>query len=387
MRILFLSDLYSTPRAPKRGVANARILHAMREEASIEVMSPVPWYPSALVRRAPSLVELAALPSVEPDDDGSDVTHPRRLHIPRVFSAQAALYALSVAAPLRAAVKRFRPDVLMTAWAFPDATAAVALGKALRLPVVVRAMGSDINDYAHQPRRRPQIKLALRHASRVIAVSQALGEEIRKLGVERVVVIPTGVDTERFHPVDDAREQLDLPPKARLVIVPSRLAPEKGVTHFIDALATLPEDVHGVLVGDGPERERLEQQVARLGLDVRVHFAGFQPEARMKLYDSAADLVCLPSLEEGWPNVLMEAAACGCPAVASDVGGVKEILALTDGGLTAPPGDGEALGRVLAEALERRWDRTAIRRRIEGHTLAETARRYVATCAEAARDR
>ena len=387
MKILFLSDLYSTPQAPRRGVANARIVHAMRAEANIEVMSPVPWYPEVVARRVPALEPLVTLPAVEHDGDGSPVAHPRRLHIPKVFSAQAVLYALSVATPLRAAVRRFRPDVLLTAWAFPDATAAVALAKLLRLPVVVRTMGSDINDYAHRPARRPQIALALRHADRVIAVSHALGGEVRKLGVERVVVIPTGVDTNRFYRVHGARAQLALPTHARLVVVPSRLAPEKGITHFVDALATLPSDVHGVLVGDGPEQPRLEEQAARLGVRDRLHFAGFQPEERMKIYDSAADVVCLPSLEEGWPNVLMEAAACGCPAVASDVGGVEEIVALPDGGLTAPAGDSVTLGGVLRDALNRPWDRDAIRRRVEGHTLAHTAHRYVETCAAAVADR
>ena len=161
-------------------------------------------------------------------------------------------------------------------------------------------------------------------------------------------------------------------------------AAKKGVTHFIDALSRIAPNVQAALVGDGPEEPALRAQIERLGLEGRVHFAGFVPQARMRLFYSAADLVCLPSLEEGWPNVLMESFACGCPVVASDVGGVSDIIALTQSGLTAPPGDSAALAHALEAALERtpRWDREETARRIGQHTLARTAERYCATCAE-----
>ncbi|MCA9624994.1 MAG: glycosyltransferase, partial [Myxococcales bacterium] len=215
---------------------------------------------------------------------------------------------------------------------------------------------------------------------------RALAGEVEALGVSaaRVAVVPTGVDVRRFYPVDReaARRDLGLG-EGPLIAVPSRLAPEKGIRHFIDALATLP-GVRAVLVGDGPEEPALRAQVARLGLAERVAFAGFQPEPEMKRYYSAADLVCLPSLEEGWPNAVMESFAGGCPVVASDVGGVPDQIALTGSGLTAPPGDAPGLAERLREALARDWDREATARAMESHTLAHTARRYVEICAEAA---
>ena len=274
MRILFLSDVYSTPLAPRRGVGNRRVVHALRKHADVKVMSSVPWYPAMVAARAPQLKALIDLPAQETESDGAALSHPRRLHVPRVFALQAILYAASLAMPLRREVLRWRPDVLLSAWAYPDATAAVALAKLLGLPSIVRVMGSDINDYAQRPYRRPQIALAMRHADRVIAVSQALADEVGALGVSRenIAVIPTGVDVAKFHavPREQARKSLDLP-SHRLIVVPSRLSPEKGIRFLIEAVANLDEDIHAVLVGDGAEETSLRQQVQRLGLEQRVH--------------------------------------------------------------------------------------------------------------------
>jgi teichuronic acid biosynthesis glycosyltransferase TuaC len=386
LRILFLSGLYSTPRAPWMGVGNARILHEMRQHATIKVVAPIPhqFPPIRLTARAR---ELGELPVMDTDDDGSTLHHLRRLHVPRLHSLQAALYATSVAVPLRRIVRQFRPDVLLSAWAYPDGTAAVALGKWLELPTVVRTMGSDINDFAQKPRRRPQIRWAMRHADCVIAVSEALGAELEKLGVSpgRIAVIPTGVDLAKFHPVAraDVRRELELP-EGPLILVPSRLSREKGIHFFLEALARLDPNTHGVLVGDGQEEDPLRAQAAQLGIAARVHFAGFQPEARMKLYYSAADLTCLPSTEEGWPDVLMESLACGCPVVASRVGGVPEIVRLTGDGATVPPADPPALAAALAASLARAWDRGATADKMREHTIQRTARRYYETCANLA---
>ena len=386
MRVLFVSDLYSTPRAPRRGVGNARIVHAMREFADIQVISPVPWYPRAITHRVAALRALAQLPPTDMDDDGSTVLHPRRLQIPRSFASQAALYALSMVGPIRAEVRRYRHDVVMTAWAYPDATAMVPLAHALGLPVAVRVLGSDINDYAHKRFRRPQIARAMRRAERIIAVSKGLRDELVGLDVvsDRIVIVPTGVDREKFFPVDrdEARAAIGIDARP-LIAVPARLAPEKGITVLLDALAGLPE-AQCVLIGEGRQRFELHAQCARLGIAERVHFAGFQPESRIRLYASAADLVCLPSFEEGWPDAIMEAFSCGCPVVASAVGGVPEQIALTNCGLTAPPGDVDGLRLALRAALDRTWDRAACAAAMAKHTLTRTGERYVEVCAEAA---
>jgi teichuronic acid biosynthesis glycosyltransferase TuaC len=392
VKVLFLSSLYPSSVKPEQGLGNYRVLRALRAHAEVRVMAPLPWYPAPLVGRWPELAAIAAAPAVEMDAGGHPVMHPRLLHLPRVGRAlYAGLYAASVLAPLRAEVRRFRPDVLMSAWAYPDGTAAVALGRALGLPVVVRVMGSDINDYAQKALRRPQIAWAMRSASRVVAVSRALGREVEKLGAraDRVAVVHTGVDADRFRPRprEEARRALGLA-EGPLIVVPSRLAPEKGVGHFVEAAGLLSKKgvaFRAVVLGHGPLLKELTARAARLGLADRVTFAGWQAEETMALYYAAADVACLPSLEEGWPNVLMESFAAGCPVVASEVGGVPEIIALTGSGRTVPPGNPWALADALGEALGRTWDRQGTAQAMRAWSWERTARGYLDALEVAAR--
>jgi len=103
----------------------------------------------------------------------------------------------------------------------------------------------------------------------------------------------------------------------------------------------------------------------------------------MRIYFGAADLVCVPSLEEGWPDVLMESFACGCPVVVSRVGGMPDIVALTGAGILTEPGKPERLAEALTEGLARSWSRDETARIMERHTLAQTAERYLGACTEA----
>jgi glycosyltransferase involved in cell wall biosynthesis len=140
-------------------------------------------------------------------------------------------------------------------------------------------------------------------------------------------------------------------------------------------------------VGDGPEEQALRAQAETLGISRRIRFAGFAAVERMRLYYSAADVTCLPSTEEGWPNVLVESLACGCPIVASSVGGVPEIVDLTGDGILVPPADPTRLREALAAALRRNWNRTATVAEMQRHSIEETGERYYELCLASAGER
>jgi glycosyltransferase involved in cell wall biosynthesis len=103
----------------------------------------------------------------------------------------------------------------------------------------------------------------------------------------------------------------------------------------------------------------------------------------MPLYYSAADLSCLPSHREGWPDAIMESLACGCPVVATNVGGVPEMLSLTSGGSLVPPASPDELALALRQALHRPWNREEIARAMSPYTIEDTARRYLQVCEQA----
>ncbi|HTE17220.1 MAG TPA: glycosyltransferase, partial [Armatimonadota bacterium] len=268
--------------------------------------------------------------------------------------------------------REFPFDVILAAWAYPDAAAAARLADAAGCPLVSMVLGSDINEFAGHPSLRGQIQRALRRSQRVVAVSGALRERVVDLGIapERVIVQHNGVDGERFAPRDrhEARYRLDLPRDRRLLCYIGNFVQEKGVTVLVEAMHGLVRsgmrEVSLLMVGSGPLEEQLRTRVRALGLEDSVRFCGRRPHNEIPSWMTAADVLCLPSFREGCPNVVLEALASGRPVVASAVGGVPELLDERNGVL-APAGDAEALARGMRSAVERQWDADALRATVQ----------------------
>jgi glycosyltransferase involved in cell wall biosynthesis len=211
-------------------------------------------------------------------------------------------------------------------------------------------------------------------ASRVVTTGERLRRQvIEETGVaaERVVSIPTGIDLARFSPGDrrEARAALSLAQDTPLVGIVATLRSWKGHRHLIEALASLPGDrTHLVIVGDGPQREALEARVAELRLRSRVRFAGNQEEVAPWM--RALDVFCLPSYaNEGVPQALMQAMACGCAVVTTPVGSIPEIVEDSVTGLLVPPEDPQRLAHALGALLADEARRVALGQR--AHLLAQ----------------
>jgi glycosyltransferase involved in cell wall biosynthesis len=224
-------------------------------------------------------------------------------------------------------------------------------------------------------------------ADRVVAVADAVRDAlitIDHVTPERIAVIGNGVDSARFRPADGglARRALGLAPEAVVVGTVGRLVPEKGQCHLLEAVALgrrrgLPLEL--VVAGEGPERAALTALAERLGIAGQVHLLGFQRNLQ-DLYP-AFDLFALPSLEEASPIALLEAMACGLPAVVTPVGGVPAIVDRGECGLivaTASAGElARAIARLATEPALRRLLGKEARRRVEReYDLAVTVRRH-----------
>ncbi len=144
---------------------------------------------------------------------------------------------------------------------------------------------------------------------------------------ERITSVPTGIDTRHFHPQDkmQARLALGLPPEKKLIGIVATLRSWKGHRYLVDAIANLNDaSVNLVIVGDGPQREALMTQIARLGLADQVLMAGNQSDVAPWL--QALDIFVLPSYaNEGVPQALLQAMLCGLPCITTDAGAIPEI--------------------------------------------------------------
>ena len=272
-------------------------------------------------------------------------------------------------AELLAIIRRQRPDIVMTHMSKAGAVGRVAALLA-RVPVVVHTYhgkGFGVFDGGWKTSLVVMLERALaRTASASIVVSEKQREEFIGLRVDRPEKLKTiryGLDLDSYaNPAGTSsrlRERLDLPADALLVGVVGRLVAIKGQDVFIRAAAALASRfprVHFVLVGDGDRRVQYEQLVQDLGVSRRVSFLGWRRDVPQVLAD--LDVVVLPTVNdfEGTPLAVIEALAARRPVVATDVGGVGEVIRHRETGMLVPPRDTSALAEAIAELLEHRAD-------------------------------
>lgn len=374
MNILVSTGIFPNRTDGNRGVYVFKQVRALARVHDVRVVAPVRYAPRWLKRYA----RFAAVPRND-RLDGVEVSYPRYVVIPGVarFLHGFFVYACLLREHARR-IRARRPDVILSFFAYPYGFAAVLTALTFRLPVVVSCRGSDINHLARPWLRRRLIGWALGRADRVLAVSADLAVKIEALGVarERIVVVPNGIEPDRFQPVaaPEARELLGRPATGPVVVCVSRLSREKGIDLLLEAFARM--SVAGArlwIVGDGAAEESLRDLGARLDPDGRVHFAGARPHDEIPLWMSAATVVAVPSRSEGHPNVVVEALACGRPVVAFGVGGVPEILDHADLGVVVPPEDVDALAAGIAHACTRDWDPQRLRRSVASRTWERVA--------------
>ncbi len=374
MRILAMTNLYPNPFQPHRASFNRNGLRALAERHAVRVIAPIAWT-DELAARSRGGVALPANRRLVFDD--IPVEHPRYFFPPGMLRGwYGRFYQWSVRRVFQRAVREFRPAVVYATWAYPDGWTAVALGRRAGLPVVIRVHGSDVLLLSRYPRRRRGTADALRRAERIIAVSHDLAEHVADLGVEprRIEVIYNGVDRVVFHPgpETEARTRLGLDPREPFALFVGNLLPVKGVDLLMEACDRLM--ARGLrftchVIGQGPLRPRLEQAIRAKGLQGRIHLHGARPNSQLADWYRAANVVVLPSYSEGVPNVLLEAAACGVPFVASRVGGIPEIA---EGGASqlVKAGDVEQLAQALADFLTTPIPPRAAAPGVRGHAEA-----------------
>jgi len=277
-------------------------------------------------------------------------------------------------------------DCIDAHYVYPDGFAGVLLGKALGIPVIVSARGTDVNLFPSFRLIRPMIRWTLHHAAGVIAVSQSLKNAISALGVppNKIATIGNGIDARRFYFLEqsEARRQLGLPRDGKLAVSVGSLLPVKCHDLLISAtaqLVTRHPDLRLYIAGEGPMRPKLGALIRQHGLNGRVVLLGNQANERLGLWFNAADISCLTSSREGWPNAVSESIACGTPVVATRVGGVAEIITSEEIGILVDANE-QSIADGLAKALSKTWDRDALARHGQRRTwgaVAEEVEKFI----------
>ena len=352
MRILAISNLYPRPGHDTLAPFNRQQFDAIAANHNLVVVAPVPW--------TDELRDLRwghRIPRLYTTAEGIEVRHPRYYFPPKLLRASYGRFFLaSIRREVLDLSKEFRPDVILGCWAHPDGWASVRLAREIGIPAVVKVVGSDVLVIEGRIRRARMME-GLRQADAVVAVSRDLGDRVASFGVaaDRIHVVYNGLDTTRFRPGDraDARARLGLPADGPLVLFVGNLLLSKGAGILVEALDILARRgiaLRCLFLGRGRDETKLRAMIERLGLQWTAELVGTIPHSELHNWYHACDLVALPSFSEGIPNVLLEAAACGRPFVATRVGGIPEI-ADKQTCLLVPSGDPDAVADAIAEIL------------------------------------
>ena len=258
-------------------------------------------------------------------------------------------------------VRSFAPDVIFNYFLYPDGYAALKIGKALKLPVVAMGVGSDVHGIGDRFSAM-RTRTVLREADILIGISDELRQRMVAMGApaEKTRAVLSGCDVSVFHPMDRlaARAKLGIAADAEAVVYIGRMDMKKGLRELVEAAAALHAArprLQVYMIGEGADRPLVEGAIQAHNASGYVHAMAECSFDDVAVWMTAADLVTLPSYKEGCPNVVLEALACGRPVVATNVGGIPEIMN-EECGLLVPPRDVQALANALANTLDRNWD-------------------------------
>lgn len=358
LRIGVVSRYFPSSAEPWQGRSAYETLRMLSRHADVKVFYPHASYPSWL-RRASSMDDRLDLSYGTPDVAVEYVNYPALPVLSRVSNGWMA------ARRLLPAVRDFAPHMILSYFVYPEGFAALTLAGALSIPVVVEAIGSDINRIG-DPVTRMLTRAVLRKADFVLTVSEDLRKKSVGMGasLEKSCTILNGCDPSVFYVRDrrEARVRLGIDPTAPSIVYIGRIDIKKGLRELVEASAsvrTLYPNLQVYMVGWGPDRELIRNRIRMLNTTEYVHLQDACAPDEVPLWIASADLVTLPSYMEGCPNVVLEALACGRPVVATNVGGIPEILNEQYGCLVAPR-DARALAQGLATVLARKHDPIAI---------------------------
>jgi len=290
-----------------------------------------------------------------------DLTHdeatPDRMRRSLLYKILPLFYVLGGILGIRRLMRRCSYDIIHVHWPVPHALFGWMGKRASKQPgprLVTTWYGVELRwVQSSLPWLRGFVRWALRISDAIVAISSYTAREIARFGKAPVVVIPYTLPFAE----GESKARLHAGGGGFQVLFVGRLVERKGVKNLIDAVRRMPAELRArlVVIGDGPERQALETRAKDSGLGDRVEILGRVSDEELRAGYARSDVLVLPSIldargdTEGLGVVLLEAMSYGIPVVASDIGGITDIVEHDTSGLLVPPGDPAA----LAQALER----------------------------------
>jgi len=362
LKVLILTSEFPNIYEPYCGMFVKEQAHYLKRVCDVKVLSPISflsryyfWSRNAFKEKIP----------YRETTYGIDVFRPTFYYLPKILRPLNGLFYFFSVLPAIFKIRRlYKFDLIYAINAFPDGFAAAVLGKLLNVPVVIQTIGTDINVYTGFYFRRKAILWSLNYCDHIISVSKAMKQRLVDHGIDegKIQVNYNGIDRTLFF-YDESSKKKD---GKKILLFVGNLKKEKGVFELLEAIRSVKfPDVKVIIIGDGPIRSDIEDFVKKAGIDDKVSLLGAKLHNEVATWMKISDLLCLPSYNEGLPNVILEALSCGTPVVATNVGGIPEVLASEDYGYMVPPQNIKELSDKINEALYRQWDHGKISAHVE----------------------
>lgn len=351
MKILVISHMYPSVENPAYGIfIHDQVKALVNQGCEVKVISPVPYAPWPLTSFRKKWKSYAAIPKKD-YIAGVQVYYPRYPEFPRSYFLEHSGYFMYLG--LKKLVKRiyqeFEFDLIHAHVALPDGHAAFMLKKEFDVPTVVTVHGQDFQSTIHLGEKcRNRLCQVLSGTDKIITVSNKLKNIVKDQAFSsKISVINNGIDLGECTYMSSANNN-----KANIkkIISVSNLKKTKGIDINIKALSHLAQkypELKYYIVGDGEERLNLENLVTSLNLQDKVVFLGklAHPEALSQMGE--ADIFCLPSWQEGFGVVYIEAMAQGVPVIGVQGEGIEDVITHGSNGLLVRPHSVEDVVEVL----------------------------------------
>lgn len=385
LKILVLTTLFPNETNPYLGVFVRERINGLSKYCTLKIIAPIAYFP--LFRKR---VSKSNSTNCEKSDVYDFIVHhPKFFAIPKLLKLLDVIsLSISVSLLIKRVLKNYNFNIIDAHYAYPDGVAAALISSLFKVPFTITIRGSDINVIAKNYFFRCKaIVWALNKCDKVISVADSLKLQAIKLGIppEKIVTISNGVDCNKFYSIDkiDARIKLELPIDRNIILSVGNITRNKGFNLVLEAVNKIkiryPKILY-IIIGGGIDEKynsyfrHLVNKIKSYKMEENVMLVGTKSNSELYLWYNSADLFCLASESEGYPNSVLEALSCGIPVVSTNVGDVQNILFNKRLGIIIQKRNANEIAIALEKALQRNWDKSKIRKSIESKSWDKTAK-------------
>ncbi len=268
-------------------------------------------------------------------------------------------------------------------WIFPSGQVAFLLNKKYHIPYIVSLLGTDVHNLTYGTNYWKKAKNIIDNASIISSVSLQLIEKCKlekiRINDNKLYLIDNIYEenTFRIKSKTETKEKLEIENNSKIIFFAGGLVPVKNVSILIKAFAGMNnKNIKLFIAGAGIDRKKLEQLTVKLSCEKNIVFLGNLNSENLVDYYNASDVFCLPSLNEGTPNVIIESLLCGTPVVASNVGGIPNVIKEGFNGYLFESNNIDKLKEKLEKALSKDWNREQLRESVSSFFSSNVIKKY-----------